>query len=352
MKNTSESKDISGRRSGSFGSAPRRSRLTPEEYVEGVLAGDRVIVGRAITLVESNAPAHQDTAREVLKRLVPRTGNAMRVGITGIPGVGKSTFIEALGGYLLEEGHFPAVLAVDPTSARTGGSILGDKTRMERLARDKRCFIRPSPSGGTLGGVARKTRETILILEAAGYDVILVETVGVGQSEITVRSMVDFFLLLMLAGAGDELQGIKRGVFEIADAVLINKADGDNKVPAERARGEFQRALMYLTPAVEGWRPDVYTGSASTGEGIPEIWNVVTDFREKTMKSGGFEARRRSQKLEWIQTLVDEHLRSAFYQHEGVAAALPGIEAEVAAGNLPPGAAVTRLIDIYEGKES
>ncbi len=247
---------------------PRRRRLTVDEYVAGVLAGDRNIVAQAITLVESNAPAHFEMGQEVLRQLIPSTGNSIRVGITGVPGAGKSTFIEALGLQLCEQDNKVAVLAVDPSSTVTRGSILGDKTRMELLSRDLRAFIRPSPSSGTLGGVTRKSRETILICEAAGFNVILVETVGVGQSETTVRSMVDFFLLLMLSGAGDELQGIKKGIMELADALLVNKADGDNKIRANAAKADYNRALHYLAPATKGWHTRAYTCSAANGEQV------------------------------------------------------------------------------------
>lgn len=328
----------------------RRPTLSVDDYIEGVLEGDRAILGRAITLVESNSYAHMQLAQDLLKRLLPYTGNSIRIGITGVPGVGKSTFIESLGCYLLEQGSKVAVLAVDPSSSITGGSILGDKTRMERLCQDKRCFIRPSPSGGTLGGVTRKTRETMLVCEAAGFDVILVETIGVGQNEITVRSMVDFFLLLMLAGAGDELQGIKKGIIEIADTILINKADGDNKALAEIAKNEYERALHYLQPATEGWYTHVYTCSSITGEGIDQVWSVVEKFRKLTSDSGIFASRRKSQTLEWVYAMVDEHLRTIFYKHPGIANALNEIEKSVIDGKMPPTVAVNKLISIFESK--
>jgi LAO/AO transport system kinase len=328
---------------------PRRRRLTVDEYVQGVLAGDRNVLAQTITLVESNASSHFDMAQEVLRQLLPHTGNSMRVGITGVPGVGKSTFIEALGLYLCEQGHRVAVLAVDPSSTVTRGSILGDKTRMEKLSQDLRAFIRPSPSSGTLGGVTRKSRETILVCEAFGFDVILVETVGVGQSETTVRSMVDFFLLLMLAGAGDELQGIKKGIMELADALLINKADGDNKVRARGAKAEYNRALHYLAPATKGWQTRAHTCSAVTGEGIDDIWAVVEQFRAQTQAAGVFEKRRRRQILDWVYTMVEEHLRKSFFEHAGVQHIRADVEQAVVGGHMPPTVAVRELLRKYEG---
>lgn len=325
----------------------RRPRLTPEQYAQRVLEGDRMVLARAITLVESNAQRHVEQAQEMLKALLPYSGNSIRIGITGVPGVGKSTFIEALGCHLVEQGHNVAVLAVDPSSSLSGGSILGDKTRMEKLSRDERCFIRPSPSGGTLGGVARKTRETMLVCEAAGFDVILVETVGVGQSEVAVRSMVDFFLLLMLAGAGDELQGIKKGIMEIANALLINKADGDNKGPAQRARAEYQRALHYLQPATEGWITNAYTCSSLTNEGISQVWETIQAFEKVTMESGVFRQFRREQTVKWVHDMVSEHLRERFYKDPEVMRILPGIEGEVAEDKLPAVTAVQQLLDVF-----
>jgi LAO/AO transport system kinase len=328
---------------------PRRRRLSVDDYVGGVLAGDRNALGQAITLVESNAQAHMEMAQEVLRRVIPHSGRSIRIGITGVPGAGKSTFIEALGLYLCERGHRVAVLAVDPSSKVTGGSILGDKTRMELLSRDLRAFIRPSPSSGTLGGVTRKSRETILVCEAAGFDVILVETVGVGQSETTVRSMVDFFLLVMIAGAGDELQGIKKGIMELADALLVNKADGDNKPRAKAAKLEYNRALHYLAPATDGWQTRAYSCSSLTGEGIPEIWSIVEAFREKTVESGVLEKRRRAQTLDWVYSMVEEHLRASFFQHAGVERIRAEIEHDVMWGRMPPTVAVQHLIAEFEG---
>ncbi|WP_310598621.1 methylmalonyl Co-A mutase-associated GTPase MeaB [Desulfobulbus sp.] len=326
----------------------RRPQLTAQEYADGVRHGDRAVLGRAITLVESNAAHHIDKAQEVLKILLPFTGDSIRIGITGVPGVGKSTFIEAFGCHLIELGYKVAVLAVDPSSSISGGSILGDKTRMERLSRDERCFIRPSPAGTTLGGVARKTRETMLVCEAAGFDVILIETVGVGQSETTVRSMVDFFLLLMLAGAGDELQGIKKGIMELADALVINKADGKNKLPAETARAEYERALHYLQPSTEGWASHAYTCSALTNEGIDEIWRVMLKYREVTAASGVFNRHRKEQNIKWVHDMLDDHLRSLFARHPGVNQIIKDVERSVADGTLPAVAAVQQLIAVFE----
>lgn len=331
-------------------SAPvvKRRNLSIDEYVQGVLSGDRMILSRAITLIESNAPAHLEIAQQVLKQLLPHTGRSIRVGITGVPGAGKSTFIEALGCRLCEQGNRVAVLAVDPSSTVTKGSILGDKTRMEVLSKQPQAFIRPSPSSGTLGGVTRKSRETLLLCEAAGFDVILVETVGVGQSETTVRSMVDFFLLVVLTGAGDELQGMKKGVMELADAILINKADGDNKRRALVAQSDYERILHYLRPATEGWTTHAYTCSAMTGEGISDIWDVVEQFKNKTQESGIFTARRRKQTLSWVYGMVEEHLRSMFFQNSAVVACKNTIEHQVVEGEISATMAVQELIRAFE----
>ncbi len=328
---------------------PARSRrLTLDDYEKGVLGGDRVILARAITLVESNNPGHFDDAQELIQRILPHTGQAIRVGITGIPGAGKSTFIEALGCYLTGQEKKVAVLAVDPSSTISGGSILGDKTRMEKLARDPRAFIRPSPSGGTLGGVTRKSRETMLLCEAAGYDVILVETVGVGQSETTVRSMVDFFLLLAVTGAGDELQGIKKGVIELSDAILVNKADGDNIMRARTTRADYNQILHYLRPASEGWTPKAYTCSSLTGEGIEEIWGVISDFRELVTASGLFERRRNGQTLEWVDSMADEYIHSRITQNPAIKACRESIRKQVLQGDLTATRAAEALIDAIE----
>ncbi len=299
---------------------------TIDEYVEGVLNNQRTLLAKTITLIESNSEKHFKQANKIIQKLLPSAGNSVRVGITGVPGAGKSTFIEALGLYLIAKGHKVAVLTVDPSSSISKGSILGDKTRMEKLSREPNCFIRPSPAGNTLGGVTSKSRETITICEAAGYDVILIETVGVGQNEITVRSMVDFFLLLMIPGAGDELQGIKRGVVEIADALLINKTDGDNKTRAEIAKTEYSTALHYLQPKIEGWSTPVETCSAINNQGIQEFWDLVLDFVTLTKKSGYFESNRTQQSKEWFYSLIDEKLKNMFFKNNNISEMLPDFE--------------------------
>ncbi len=302
---------------------------TIDEYVSGVLANKRALLAKTITLIESNSEKHFKLANNIIKRLLPKAGSSIRVGITGVPGAGKSTFIEALGLHLIAQGHKVAVLTVDPSSSITKGSILGDKTRMEKLSREPNCFIRPSPSGNTLGGVTRKSRETITVCEAAGYDVILIETVGVGQNEITVRSMVDFFLLLMISGAGDELQGIKRGVIEIADALLINKTDGDNKQRAELAKTEYSTALHYLQPKIAGWKTPVETCSAIENKGIKEFWKLVQDFILLTKNSGFFENNRKQQAKDWFYSLIDERLKSNFFNDKYISEILPTFEEEI-----------------------
>lgn len=327
----------------------RRRELTTEECVAGILAGERTAIAQSITLIESNAPAHFARAQELIQALLPHAGRAIRVGITGVPGAGKSTLIESLGTHLTAQGHRVAVTAVDPSSSISGGSILGDKTRMAKLAADSHAFIRPAPSGGTLGGVGRKTRETILVFEAAGYDVILIETVGVGQSEILVRSMVDFFLLVLIAGGGDELQGIKKGVMELADAIAINKADGPNRTAAEAARAEYERALQYLRPATEGWTTRAVTLSAQTSTGVAEIWRVIEEFHRLTTASGALTRRRRDQELAWLHALVGEHLQELFRTHPRIRTLLPELEQAVRAGRMPATAAARALIEAFGG---
>ena len=325
---------------------PRRRPLSLDDYTAGVLARDPAVLGRALSLVESNAPADAVRAADLLARLLPHTGRARRLGLTGIPGAGKSTFIEALGGRLVAAGHRVAVLAVDPSSSVTGGSLLADKVRMEKLARHPAAFIRPSPSGGSLGGVARKTREAILVCEAAGFDIVLVETVGVGQSEVAVRAMVDCFLVLLIPGAGDELQGLKKGVIELADALVINKADGDNRPRALAAQAEMTRVLHYLGRTVPGWSPPALLASALTGDGLPEVWSATERFFDHTTRNGSLAERRRRQAVAWLHALVEEGLRTRFHDSPVVRNRLPALEAEVAAGRLPATAAARELLGL------
>jgi LAO/AO transport system kinase len=314
-------------------------------YLRGILAGERAVLARAITLVESKRPDHQKSARALVQSLLPHTGAARRVGITGAPGVGKSTTIDALGSHLTARGHKVAVLAVDPSSARTGGSILGDKTRMAQLAADPNAFIRPSPAAGTLGGVAAKTRETMLICEAAGYDVILVETVGTGQSETAVADMTDFFLALMLPGAGDELQGLKKGLVELADMLAINKADGDNLTRAKAAAAEYRAALHILTPRLAEWQPPVITYSALADVGLAELWAHVVDHEQRLRATGAFAARRSEQQVKWMWALLEDRLRSRVATDPGLKAKLPKLEHAVADGTLSPALAVDDIVE-------
>jgi len=320
-----------------------------QDYIDGVLAKNRRIVAKTITLIESSLPAHQEMAKAIVDALLPHAGQAVRVGITGVPGVGKSTYIESFGLQLVQQDHRVAVLAVDPSSSKSGGSIMGDKTRMERLSLEKQAFIRPSPSGGTLGGVARRTRETIVVCEAAGFDVIMVETVGVGQSETTVASMVDFFLVLMLAGAGDELQGIKKGVLELADAIAINKADGQNIENAEKAKIEYEKALNLLTPSSKIWSPPVLTCSAVTMKGLSEIWQTILDHKQKLESAGELKEKRRKQALDWLWAQVEEGLLGRFYRNPVVEKSLPDIIKNVEAGQTAPTAGAQRLLDLFKG---
>ncbi len=327
---------------------PLRKRPTAEELVKGVSEGDRKSLSQAITLIESNAPRDFDKAQRVLQALLPYTGKALRIGISGVPGAGKSTFIEAFGQMLCRQGCKVAVLAVDPTSSITGGSILGDKTRMQMLSREPNCFIRPSPAKGTLGGVARKSRETMLLCEAAGCDVILVETVGVGQSEITVRSMVDFFMLIVLTGAGDELQGIKKGIMEVADAIVVNKADGDNLPKAIVTQGEYERMIEFIRPATEGWKTHAYKCSAITKEGLMELWAVMKKFEKMTKESGAFDRRRKSQTLSWVNSMSDEHLHNLFFEDPMIKGRLPAVMEAAVNGVISPSQAVTELIRAFD----
>jgi LAO/AO transport system kinase len=316
-------------------------------YAKGVLAGDRGLLSKAITLVESRRADHRELAQQLLVELLPRAGGAHRVGITGVPGAGKSTFIDALGSTLTGAGHRVAVLAVDPSSSRTGGSILGDKTRMARLAVDPAAFIRPSPTSGTLGGVTRATRETIVLMEAAGYDVVLVETVGVGQSEISVANMVDCFLLLTLARTGDQLQGIKKGVLELADVIAVNKADGDHEVPARQAARELAGALRLLRSQDAAWTPPVLTCSGLTGAGLDTLWEQVERHHRTLSESGELAAKRRRQQVDWTWTMVRDTLLTRLHEHPGVRALAPELEREVADGELTPTLAAGRILEVF-----
>lgn len=326
------------------GRLPRRSL---EELVAGVRSGDRGVLAQAITLIESRDQEDAKLAQELLARLLPLTGKARRVGITGVPGVGKSTFVDALGMRLVERGSKVAVLAIDPTSSISGGSILGDKTRMARLSLEKNAFIRPSPSGLSPGGIARRTRETMLLCEAAGFDVVLVETVGVGQGETAVAEMVDFFLVLMLPGAGDELQGIKKGVLELADLIAVNKADGEGQGPARVALGELKAALRYVPHKRGDWQPQAVAISARTGEGLEALWAQVSEHRATLEASGGLEALRQEQQRAWLWSLITERLEHAFRHHPEVAQQLPAFEAEVRAGRMTPTAAADALLAVF-----
>jgi LAO/AO transport system kinase len=319
-----------------------------ERTAEGVRAGDRRALAKAITLVESSRPDHQDAAQRLLEMLLPLTGKARRVGITGVPGAGKSTFIEAFGLYLVGLGKRVAVLAVDPSSVRSGGSILGDKTRMQRLSVCPGAFIRPSPSGGSLGGVARRTREAMLVCEAAGYDVVMVETVGVGQSEVAVAAMVDFFLVLMLAGAGDELQGIKKGILESADALAVNKADGDNVARAGRAVAEYTAALHLLRPPSANWKVPVVAVSGLEERGMDTVWEIVEKHHAAMSQSSELLSKRRAQQQQWMWSMIEEGLRAQFIGRQDVRAMLPELEDAVAKGKVTPTAAARRLLGLLQ----
>ena len=320
------------------------------DYAEGVLAGSRTKLAQAITLVESTKPAHRARAQELLVRLLPRSGGAHRVGITGVPGVGKSTFIESLGTSLTAAGHRVAVLAVDPSSTRSGGSILGDKTRMGKLATDPAAFVRPSPSAGTLGGVARATRETIVLMEAAGFDVVLVETVGVGQSEVTVAGMVDCFLVLTLARTGDQLQGIKKGVLELADLIAVNKADGPDETDARKAARELRQALRLFTPADAAWKPPVQTCSGLTGAGLDELWERVREHRSTLDSTGELAAKRARQQVDWTWSLVRDQLMAELVEHPAVRELVGEVEQQVRDGDLTASLAAERLLRAFRDR--
>ena len=323
-----------------------RQRLSVSEYVDGVLNCDRALLAQAITLIESLNDDHRATADAVLNELLIQKQDSIRIGITGVPGVGKSTFIESFGKQLTSLDHKVAVLAVDPTSSRTGGSILGDKTRMQELSRDKNAFIRPSPTSGTLGGVTRVTRETIVLCEAAGFDVILVETVGVGQSEIMVSQMVDFFLALMLPGAGDELQGIKKGILEIADMIAVNKADGEMKNAANRAVMEYQHALDILNPKSANWKPRSLSCSAFTGDGLAAIWETICDYKRLLKDAGEWQEKRKSQQVEWMWAIIRERILSKIETNEKVQSLVPQLELQVAESKLTPALAALEILTV------
>lgn len=319
----------------------------PKALADGVLAGELRSLSRAITLIESAHPDHRDAAEALLHQLLPYSGKSIRVGITGVPGAGKSTFIEAFGLHVLEQQHRLAVLAVDPSSPRSGGSILGDKTRMEELSRDFRAFIRPSPSGCALGGVARRTREAMLVCEAAGFDVIVVETVGVGQSETAVADMVDMFLLLLVPGGGDELQGIKKGIVELADAVIVNKADGDLAPAATRAARDYKSALHMLTPACEQWNVPVLTCSALTRLGVDTVWQTIMDYRATMERLGRFDERRSEQARAWMWSEISDTLLQCLKDDVRVATLLPSLDRKVASGDMAPSWAARTLVDAF-----
>ncbi|MGL4494839.1 MAG: methylmalonyl Co-A mutase-associated GTPase MeaB [Beijerinckiaceae bacterium] len=327
--------------------SPQRS-VDVEKLRDEIIGGSRAALARAITLVESRREDHRKAADALVQAVLPHTGNSIRVGITGVPGVGKSTSIDTLGSYLTQTGHKVAVLAVDPSSTRTGGSILGDKTRMEALAADPNAFIRPSPSSGTLGGVASKTRETMLLCEAAGFDVILVETVGIGQSETTVADMTDFFLVLMLPGAGDELQGIKKGVLEIADMIAVNKADGDNAPRARAAAAEYRAALHIMTPTTPGWTPPVMLMSGRTGEGVPALWNQIRDHRMKMQANNVWPLKRAGQNVRWMRALIDERLRLRLANDPLLKARIAELELSVSKGAMAAPLAAQDIISLME----
>ena len=326
----------------------KAKNLTIQDYKDGILNKDRTILARAITLIESNSEKHLEMSQELIKEILPLTGKSVRIGITGVPGAGKSTFIETFGLYLIENKFKPAVLAIDPSSTVSKGSILGDKTRMEQLSRNDQAFIRPSPSAGNLGGVTRKTRETMLLCEAAGFDVILVETVGVGQNEVTVRSMVDFFLLILISGAGDELQGIKKGVIELADAILVNKADGDNIINAETAKAQYNNALHYLSNATPGWTTKAYTCSAVENKGIENIWTVIQDFVTYTKAKQIFTDRRIQQTKQWFESMLNEEILNSFYRNPYIKEKLPQVIEQIKHNKLTAVSAVKQMMDLFK----
>jgi len=330
------------------GGSHKRQEYSLEEYVAGIKAGDISILSRAITLVESTRVDHRELSQQIIEACIPFSGNSIRIGITGVPGVGKSTFIESFGKHITAQGKKLAVLAIDPSSEQNKGSILGDKTRMEALCQDDMAFIRPSPAAGSLGGVARKTRESILLCEAAGYDIIIVETVGVGQSETAVHSMVDFFLLLMLSGAGDELQGIKRGIMEMADTITITKADGDNTNRSKAAVGDYKRAIHLFPPTQSGWIPKVLTCSALQNEGIQELWECVASFVNHSKTNNFFDNNRKDQAQFWLHESIQEQLGQRFYHNPKIKSELQEMEKQVVAGSISPFTAANKLIALFQ----
>ncbi len=328
----------------------RKKKMPASWYVDGILKGDIPVLSKAVTLVESSRAEHQSLASEIISCCLPHSGNSIRIGITGVPGAGKSTFIEAMGGYITRKGHKLAVLAIDPSSERSKGSILGDKIRMEELAGDRNAYIRPSPSAGSLGGVARKTRETVILCEAAGFNTVFIETVGVGQSETAVHSMTDFFLLLMLAGAGDELQGIKRGITEMADMIVINKADGSNREKAELARSQFASAIHLYPFKESGWNPVVTTCSSIEKTGIPEVWDHIMNFCRNTRDNGYFNQNRNQQSRFWMFETINEKLKQSFYRDPDIEPMLADMEERVIHAELSPFEAASRLLENYFNK--
>ena len=325
-----------------------KGRLTAQEYIKGILKGDRVLLSRAITIIESNLESDKILAKEIVQEILPNSGKSIRIGITGVPGVGKSTFIEVFGLHLVKQGHKVAILSIDPSSQRSKGSILGDKTRMEELANLQEAYIRPSASGDTLGGVANKTGETMLLCEAAGYDVILIETVGVGQSETAVHGMTDFFLLLMLSGAGDELQGIKKGIMEMADMVVINKADGENVRMSEMARLQYQNALHIFPQSESGWSPVVSTASAIKNIGISNVWDEVLNFKKLVDENGYFVKNRNHQQIDWMYNNINEELKQLFYGSKNIKSHLSILEKDIVSAKISPVKAAQKIIEEFK----
>ena len=325
-----------------------KNRLSQQEYIDGILSGSRVILSRAITIIESSLPSDKVLAKEIIQAILPSSGNSIRIGVTGVPGVGKSTFIEAFGKHLIAQGHKVAILSIDPSSQRSRGSILGDKTRMEELSILENAYIRPSASGSTLGGVANKTGETMLLCEAAGYDVVLIETVGVGQSETAVHGMTDFFLLLMLAGAGDELQGIKKGIMEMADMVVINKSDGDNIRNSDLARRQYQNALHIFPQSDSGWTPVVTKASSTQNTGISAVWDEVLKYKELVMENGYFEKNRNHQNIRWMYDNINDALQQMFYGSKNIKDQLSVLEKDVVSADISPVKAAQLIMERFK----